>query len=54
MAAARERLEQHGDLFAPVLETHQALGPALRELRKDAGGGSGSGRRPGRGRSPES
>jgi bifunctional non-homologous end joining protein LigD len=34
MAAARERLDRHGDLFAPVLETHQALGPALRELRK--------------------
>jgi bifunctional non-homologous end joining protein LigD len=34
MAAARERLERHGDLFAPVLETRQALGPALRELRK--------------------
>ena len=32
MAAARERLEREGDLFAPVLETRQALGPALREL----------------------
>jgi bifunctional non-homologous end joining protein LigD len=38
MAAARERLERHGDLFAPVLETQQTLGPALRELRKRAGG----------------
>src|SRR5438105_10548289 len=34
MAAARERLELEGDLFAPVLETRQALGPALRELRR--------------------
>jgi bifunctional non-homologous end joining protein LigD len=34
MAAARERLERHGDLFAPVLETHQALGPGLKELRR--------------------
>jgi len=33
MAAARERIEREGDLFAPVLETRQALGPALRELR---------------------
>jgi bifunctional non-homologous end joining protein LigD len=36
MAAARERLEREGDLFAPVLETRQALGPALSELRKAA------------------
>jgi len=34
MAAARERIEREGDLFAPVLETRQALGPALRELRQ--------------------
>src|SRR2546423_5770399 len=34
MAAARERLEREGDLFAPVLETRQALGPALRALRR--------------------
>jgi bifunctional non-homologous end joining protein LigD len=33
MAAAVERIERHGDLFAPVLETKQPLGPALRELR---------------------
>jgi len=43
MAAARERLAREGDLFAPVLETRQALGPALRELRKE--GARGSGRR---------
>ena len=34
MAAARERLEREGDLFSPVLETRQALGPALRTLRR--------------------
>src|ERR687883_1871448 len=34
MAAARERLAREGDLFAPVLETRQALGPALRGLRE--------------------
>jgi bifunctional non-homologous end joining protein LigD len=34
MDAARQRLELEGDLFAPVLETRQVLGPALRELRK--------------------
>jgi bifunctional non-homologous end joining protein LigD len=34
MAAARERLERDGDLFAPVLETRQPLGPALAQLRK--------------------
>jgi bifunctional non-homologous end joining protein LigD len=33
MAAARERIERHGDLFAPVLAHKQALGPALRALR---------------------
>jgi bifunctional non-homologous end joining protein LigD len=38
MDAARERLERDGDLFAPVLETRQTLGPALRELRKRADG----------------
>jgi bifunctional non-homologous end joining protein LigD len=36
MTAARDRLEREGDLFAPVLETRQALGPALRELRTGA------------------
>jgi bifunctional non-homologous end joining protein LigD len=36
MAAARERLEREGDLFRPVLDTRQALGPALRELRTGA------------------
>jgi bifunctional non-homologous end joining protein LigD len=35
MDAARERLEREGDLFAPVLETKQALGPALRALRRE-------------------
>jgi hypothetical protein len=33
MAAAVERIGRHGDLFEPVLETKQPLGPALRELR---------------------
>jgi bifunctional non-homologous end joining protein LigD len=33
MAAARERIERHGDLFAPVLEVKQPLGAALRALR---------------------
>ena len=33
MAAALERIERHGDLFAPVLAHQQALGPALRALR---------------------
>ena len=36
MSAARERLEREGDLFRPVLDTRQALGPALRELRTGA------------------
>src|ERR671934_2077043 len=36
MEAALERLERDGDLFAPVLETKQALGPALRALRSAA------------------
>ena len=34
MAAARERLDREGDLFRPVLETRQALGSALRTLRR--------------------
>jgi bifunctional non-homologous end joining protein LigD len=34
MAAALERIEQDGDLFAPVLETKQPLADALRELRR--------------------
>ncbi|MGZ4392358.1 MAG: non-homologous end-joining DNA ligase [Gaiellaceae bacterium] len=33
MREALERLERHGDLFEPVLEGGQALGPALRKLR---------------------
>ena len=33
MAVARERIEQHGDLFEPVLRGGQALGPALQSLR---------------------
>jgi bifunctional non-homologous end joining protein LigD len=36
MAVALERVERHGDLFAPVLGGGQTLGPALRELRADA------------------
>jgi bifunctional non-homologous end joining protein LigD len=31
---ALARVEQHGDLFEPVLEGGQALGPALRSLRE--------------------
>jgi bifunctional non-homologous end joining protein LigD len=31
---ALERVEQHGDLFEPVLGGGQALGPALRRLRE--------------------
>ena len=27
-----DRLARHGDLYAPVLEDRQALGPALRSL----------------------
>ena len=34
MAATRKRLEREGDLFRPVLETRQALGSALRTLRR--------------------
>jgi bifunctional non-homologous end joining protein LigD len=33
MEVALERIEQHGDLFEPVLHGKQTLGPALRELR---------------------
>jgi bifunctional non-homologous end joining protein LigD len=33
MEQALERVERHGDLFAPVLEGGQALGAALRKLR---------------------
>jgi bifunctional non-homologous end joining protein LigD len=33
MRAALERVDQHGDLFEPVLHAQQALGPALKALR---------------------
>jgi bifunctional non-homologous end joining protein LigD len=33
MREALERVERHGDLFAPTLRGGQSLGPALRELR---------------------
>jgi len=33
MAIALERVEQHGDLFQPVLHGRQTIGPALRRLR---------------------
>ena len=33
MREALERVERHGDLFAPVLAGGQALGPALKKLR---------------------
>jgi len=32
MSVVVDRLARHGDLYAPVLEDHQALGPALRSL----------------------
>jgi bifunctional non-homologous end joining protein LigD len=34
MAAVLDRVERHGDLFAPVLENPQPLAPALHALRK--------------------
>ena len=37
MAVALERVGRLGDLFEPVLRGGQALGPALRELRRQAG-----------------
>src|SRR5438552_3603045 len=36
MQVTLERVEEHGDLFEPVLHGKQALGPALRALRADA------------------
>jgi bifunctional non-homologous end joining protein LigD len=32
MTAALDRIERHGDIFAPVLEGGQQLGPALARL----------------------
>jgi hypothetical protein len=32
MAVALERIEEHGDLFAPVLEDPRPLAPAQRRL----------------------
>jgi bifunctional non-homologous end joining protein LigD len=37
MAVALDRVSRLGDLFQPVLEGGQALGPALRELRRGSG-----------------
>jgi len=34
MAVALDRVDRLGDLFEPVLHGRQALGPALRELRR--------------------
>jgi bifunctional non-homologous end joining protein LigD len=34
MAVALQRVAERGDLFEPVLHAQQALGPALKELRK--------------------
>ena len=34
MREALARVEEHGDLFEPVLQGGQALGPALRQLRR--------------------
>jgi bifunctional non-homologous end joining protein LigD len=36
MREALARIEQHGDLYEPVLRGGQALGPALRSLRKSS------------------
>jgi hypothetical protein len=33
MREALARVDEHGDLFEPVLQGGQALGPALRKLR---------------------
>jgi hypothetical protein len=33
MREALVRVQKHGDLFEPVLEGGQALGPALRKVR---------------------
>ena len=37
MAEALARVERDGDLFAPVLDGGQSLGPALKRLRDEAG-----------------
>jgi hypothetical protein len=37
MDVVRERVRRDGDLFEPVLHGRQALGPALRSLRKEFG-----------------
>jgi bifunctional non-homologous end joining protein LigD len=37
MAVALDRVAEHGDLFAPVLEAKRPLGPAARRLRALAG-----------------
>jgi len=37
MQVALDRVGQNGDLFEPVLHGGQSLGPALRQLRADAG-----------------
>jgi DNA primase len=34
MEVALERIEQHGDLFAPVLEDPRPLSPAAKELER--------------------
>jgi hypothetical protein len=34
MEAVLQRVEQHGDLFEPVLEGGQSLGAALRKVAK--------------------
>jgi bifunctional non-homologous end joining protein LigD len=36
MREVLKRVEKHGDLFEPVLQGGQTLGPALRALRRDA------------------
>ena len=37
MTVALERVGRFGDLFEPVLRGGQSLGPALREVRRQAG-----------------
>jgi bifunctional non-homologous end joining protein LigD len=37
MKVTLDRVARNGDLFEPVLRGGQSLGPALRELRADAG-----------------
>jgi bifunctional non-homologous end joining protein LigD len=51
MQAVLDRVEREGDLFEPVLDGRQALGPALRALRRAASGRPAARGRGGRARS---